>query len=148
MSNNNKAPWPVRKGIFRSTGQSDFVPQRTPSPIVELPNTPMSPPISNPMSPQSVPIVESPFSPPIMITSDPPPPSSSPTQAPLKTKLKSRRLLTPINVTIREIPIEVQQEVAFSPETENCIILIHHARNNTVSVMNCAMQVLLLLWSE
>lgn len=121
MSNNNKAPWPVRKGIFRSTGQSDFVPQRTPSPIVELPNTPMSPPISNPMSPLSVPIVEGPFSAPIMIVSDTQPPSPSPMQAPLKTKLKSRRLLTPINVTIREIPIEVQQEVVFSPETERVI---------------------------
>lgn len=121
MSNNNKAPWPVRKGIFRSTGQSDFVPQRTPSPIVELPNTPMSPPISNPMSPLSVPIVESPFSPPIVIESDTPPPSPSPMQAPLKTKLKSRRLLTPINVTIREIPIEVQQEVVFATKTEKAI---------------------------
>uniref|UniRef100_A0A182NMG1 ADP-ribosyl cyclase/cyclic ADP-ribose hydrolase n=1 Tax=Anopheles dirus TaxID=7168 RepID=A0A182NMG1_9DIPT len=38
------APWPVRKGIFRSTGQSDFVPTRTPSPIVEFPLSPPPPP--------------------------------------------------------------------------------------------------------
>lgn len=39
----NQAPWPVRKGIFRSTGQSDFVPTRTPSPIVEFPLSPPPP---------------------------------------------------------------------------------------------------------
>ncbi|XP_061500604.1 uncharacterized protein LOC133390950 [Anopheles gambiae] len=44
----NQAPWPVRKGIFRSTGQSDFVPNRTPSPIVEFPLSP--PPPSQPGS--------------------------------------------------------------------------------------------------
>uniref|UniRef100_A0AAG5DCK7 ADP-ribosyl cyclase/cyclic ADP-ribose hydrolase n=1 Tax=Anopheles atroparvus TaxID=41427 RepID=A0AAG5DCK7_ANOAO len=40
----SQAPWPVRKGIFRSTGQSDFVPTRTPSPIVEFPLSPPPPP--------------------------------------------------------------------------------------------------------
>uniref|UniRef100_A0A182RUZ9 ADP-ribosyl cyclase/cyclic ADP-ribose hydrolase n=1 Tax=Anopheles funestus TaxID=62324 RepID=A0A182RUZ9_ANOFN len=45
-----QAPWPVRKGIFRSTGQSDFVPTRTPSPVVEFP---LSPP--PPTQPGSVP---------------------------------------------------------------------------------------------
>lgn len=85
----NHAPWPVRKGIFRSSGQSDYVPQRTPSPIVEMPNTPQPGKHSaNPMSPR-VSIVEHPFSPP---------------QSPIT--------MQPINKSIREIPIEVQlQEV-------------------------------------
>uniref|UniRef100_A0A182WMD7 ADP-ribosyl cyclase/cyclic ADP-ribose hydrolase n=1 Tax=Anopheles minimus TaxID=112268 RepID=A0A182WMD7_9DIPT len=39
----SQAPWPVRKGIFRSTGQSDFVPTRTPSPVVEFPLSPPPP---------------------------------------------------------------------------------------------------------
>lgn len=118
------APWPVRKGIFRSSGQSDFIPQRTPSPIVEMPATPIHP---NPMSPMS------PLSPRCITVLDgkcmsPPPPQSpslhyasrmSPIKSPPpqineppKSKLKSR-MLTPINVSIREIPIEVQQEVSF-----------------------------------
>lgn len=42
---NPKAPWPVRKGIFRSSGQSDFIPTRSPSPIVEMPLSP--PPVMN-----------------------------------------------------------------------------------------------------
>ncbi|KAI8120854.1 Sterile alpha and TIR motif-containing protein 1 [Lucilia cuprina] len=42
---NPKAPWPVRKGIFRSSGQSDFIPTRSPSPIVEMPLSP--PPVTN-----------------------------------------------------------------------------------------------------
>lgn len=42
---NNQAPWPVRKGIFRSSGQSDFIPTRSPSPIVEMPLSP--PPVSS-----------------------------------------------------------------------------------------------------
>lgn len=61
---NNRAPWPVRKGIFRSTGQSDFVPTRSPSPIVEMPMTPQPRKnTSNPLSP-TVLITESPLSPP------------------------------------------------------------------------------------
>ncbi|XP_017111802.1 NAD(+) hydrolase sarm1 isoform X6 [Drosophila elegans] len=42
----NQAPWPVRKGIFRSSGQSDFTPTRSPSPIVEMPLSP--PPVATP----------------------------------------------------------------------------------------------------
>ena len=42
---NPQAPWPVRKGIFRSSGQSDFIPTRSPSPIVEMPLSP--PPVTN-----------------------------------------------------------------------------------------------------
>lgn len=139
------APWPVRKGIFRSTGQSDYIPQRTPSPIVEMPATPIQPNHSNPMSPLSprcVTVLDARcMSPPpqspslhyvhasrVSPVKSPPPQSpslhyvhgsrmspvkSSPPQInePPKSKLKSR-MLTPINVSIREIPIEVQQEVS------------------------------------
>lgn len=60
---NHHAPWPVRKGIFRSTGHSDFIPTRSPSPIVEMPNTPQPGKVSsNPLSPK-VSVVESPLSP-------------------------------------------------------------------------------------
>ncbi|XP_049314592.1 NAD(+) hydrolase sarm1 isoform X11 [Bactrocera dorsalis] len=41
----HQPPWPIRKGIYRSSGQSDFVPARSPSPIVEMPLSP--PPIIN-----------------------------------------------------------------------------------------------------
>lgn len=42
-----QAPWPVRKGVFRSTGHSEYVPTssggvRSPSPVVEIPDTPSS----------------------------------------------------------------------------------------------------------
>ncbi|XP_070141697.1 NAD(+) hydrolase sarm1 isoform X5 [Drosophila kikkawai] len=60
----HQAPWPVRKGIYRSSGQSDFTPTRSPSPIVEMP---LSPPpvattspnrfgINSPLSPPPQPI--------------------------------------------------------------------------------------------
>lgn len=119
--NNNKAPWPVRKGIFRSSGQSDFVPQRTPSPIVEMPNTPAAvlPTNSNPLSPLCVVgISENPLSPPPPIQHQPPPQNFTPNSTQTKlapkvatSKSKAKLKLTPINVSIREIPIEVQQEV-------------------------------------
>lgn len=126
-SSPTSAPWPVRKGIYRSTGQSDFIPQRTPSPIVEMPATPIQQNYHNPMSPLSPRCVT------VMDAKcmSPPPPQSpslhyahvnrmSPVKSPPpvinepspKSKLKSR-MLTPINVSIREIPIEVQQEVVF-----------------------------------
>lgn len=140
------APWPVRKGIFRSTGQSDFIPQRTPSPIVEMPATPAAVPTNhhpnaNPMSPLGSPrcipsgldakcMSPPPQSPVIHhygphhhhhhhasrvsspVKSPTPPVIHEPTPAAAaaKSKLKSRTL-PPINVSIREIPIEVQQEV-------------------------------------
>lgn len=100
----NKAPWPVRKGIFRSSGQSDFVPQRTPSPVVELPNTPtpQSGRTSNPLSPL-ISIVESPLSPP---QSPGPMTPLSPTSPMSPTSPTGS-----VNRSIRQIPIEVQQEV-------------------------------------
>lgn len=136
------APWPVRQGLFRSTGQSDYVPQRTPSPIVELPNTPVVSPMSptravnvvdvnatpssssNPLSPTSTPSTTTTTttllvgtlpsvssSTPVVATS-PPVVVVGGSTSPKKLRLKSR-MLTPINVSIREIPIEVQQEVVF-----------------------------------
>lgn len=85
-NNGNSAPWPVRKGIFRSTGQSDFVPTRTPSPIVEMPLSPMSIKATSPLHTRSLSIHESPLSPPPLTVTNPP------------------RL-------IREIPIEKLDEV-------------------------------------
>lgn len=37
-----QAPWPVRKGVFRSVGQSDYTPVRSPSPVIEIPPTPQN----------------------------------------------------------------------------------------------------------
>lgn len=120
------APWPVRKGIFRSTGQSDFIPQRSPSPIVEMPATPIQPNHPNnpmiPLSPRCITVLDAkcmsppPQSPSLHYThtNRMSPVKSTPPliNEPPKSKLKSR-MLTPINVSIREIPIEVQQEVSF-----------------------------------
>lgn len=74
-------PWPVRKGIFRSIGQNDFVvPNRETSPIVEMPMSPSSarssparfvPGYNRSMSPR-ITIEESPLSPPPLVTSPPP----------------------------------------------------------------------------
>uniref|UniRef100_A0A1B0C6L4 ADP-ribosyl cyclase/cyclic ADP-ribose hydrolase n=1 Tax=Glossina palpalis gambiensis TaxID=67801 RepID=A0A1B0C6L4_9MUSC len=57
---NQQSPWPVRKGIFRSSGQSDFKPTRSPSPIIEMPTSP--PPITSPTINRSSP--NCPLSPP------------------------------------------------------------------------------------
>lgn len=69
---NNFTPWKpiVRKGVFKSTGTSDYDmirTNRTPSPIVEMP---MSPQVTanrnqNPLSPRLT-IVDCPLSPPIL----------------------------------------------------------------------------------
>lgn len=118
----NKAPWPVRKGIFRSSGQSDFVPQRTPSPVVEMPNTPTPQPgkTSNPLSPL-INIVESPFSPPQSPCSTTPMSPTSPTtpSTPMSptsptSPMSPTSPLSPtssVNKSIRYLPIEVQHEV-------------------------------------
>lgn len=107
MSNDgiNFKPWKVRKGIFKSTGTSDYsLPTRnTPSPIVEMPmsppavKTPTSP-LTSPMSPR-VTIIENPLSPP------PPSPQNS-------TPATSSIIIQPIiHRTVREIPIERVDEV-------------------------------------
>ncbi|XP_065358999.1 NAD(+) hydrolase sarm1 isoform X9 [Calliphora vicina] len=88
---NPKAPWPVRKGIFRSSGQSDFIPNRSPSPIVEMPLSP--PPITNNTRASSLSRFDSncPFSPPpqpIQIIQGPPGPIMT-TAASLTTSGKS-----------------------------------------------------------
>lgn len=102
MSNDGSTfkPWKVRKGIFKSTGTSDYaLPTRnTPSPIIEMPmsppiiKTPTSP-LSNPMSPR-VTIIESPLS--------PSPATASASFQPI------------IHRTVREIPIERVDEAKVS----------------------------------
>lgn len=97
MSNDgtNYRPWKVRKGIFKSTGTSDYSvpPRNTPSPIIEMPLSPVatSTPCSplSPMSPRVI-IAESPLSPPI-VTSPP---------------------ISTIHINIREIPIKRDDEVS------------------------------------
>lgn len=94
MSNDGTSykPWKVRKGVFKSTGTSDYSvpPRNTPSPIIEMPMSPLPVNIKSPNSPLSpspmsprVTIIESPLSPPII-------PSTMPT----------------LHRTVREIPIE------------------------------------------
>lgn len=102
----NQAPWPVRKGIFRSSGQSDFIPTRTrtPSPIVEMP---LSPPPLYTQQPQS------PSSPRVTITESPQTPTS-PRQKnsyspPLPNGKAFRR-------NVRDIPIEVEKQKVFFTE--------------------------------
>lgn len=98
MSNDGSSykPWKVRKGVFKSTGTSEYSvpPRNTPSPIVEMPLSP--PPINNkspssPLSPLSprVTIIENPLSPPILQLNAP-----------------------SIHRTMREIPIERADEVS------------------------------------
>lgn len=98
MSNDGTSykPWIVRKGVFKSTGTSDYSvpPRNTPSPIIEIPLSP--PPVNHkasysptsPLSPRVV-ITENPLSPPIIQ-------SSVPT----------------LHRTVREIPIERVDEVS------------------------------------
>lgn len=109
----NKAPWPVRKGIFRSSGQSDFVPQRTPSPVVELPNTPTPQPgrTTNPLSPLFS-IVDNPLSPPLSPTSVAPSTPLSPLSRsnPLSPKSPTSPISL-VDMSVRQIPIEVEHEV-------------------------------------
>lgn len=97
MSNDGTTfkPWKIRKGIFKSTGTSDYsLPTRnTPSPIVEMPMSPPPPTptsIKTPTSPR-VTIIENPLSPPIA--------TASATFQPI------------IHRTVREIPIERCDEV-------------------------------------
>ena len=106
MSNDGTSykPWKVRKGVFKSTGTSDYSvpPRNTPSPIIEMPLSP--PPNANPKTPGSplsplpsprVKIVESPLSPTVVIP-------------------------TVVHRTVREIPIERVDEVSeiFSPPSK------------------------------
>lgn len=125
---NKYVPWPVRKGIFRSIGQNDFVvPNRETSPIVEMPMTPSStrssparfiPGYNRSMSPR-ITIEESPLSPPPLVTSPPPvlchhpsppprvqspPPQATPT-TPVSTASNSP--CTPNNnPVVRDVPIQ------------------------------------------
>lgn len=93
MSNDGTSykPWKVRKGVFKSTGTSEYTvpPRNTPSPIIEMPMSPS--PVKLPFSPLSplsprVTITESPLSPPIL--------HSNPSN---------------LQRTVREIPIEFDE---------------------------------------
>jgi hypothetical protein len=107
MSNDGTSfkPWKVRKGVFKSTGVSDYdLPSRnTPSPIVEMP---LSPPIvktpSSPLQSPRITIVESPLS------SFPSPSNHQPLTI-VTTPLVNQPQI--IHRTIREIPIERADEV-------------------------------------
>lgn len=100
MSNDGSSykPWKVRKGVFKSTGTSEYAvpPRNTPSPIIEMPLSPLPSNVKSPCSPLSplsprVTITESsPLSPPIIIQSNGP----------------------SIHRTVREIPIERVDEVS------------------------------------
>lgn len=123
-------PWNVRKGIFRSIGQNDFVvPPREPSPIVEMPMSPSSarssparfiPGYNRSMSPR-ITIEESPFSPPPQTPStvkSPPvfvnpqqPLLQSPMSPPVVGKAAGAQPQPPLKVLIpspvvREVPIQ------------------------------------------
>lgn len=108
----SQAPWPVRKGIFRSTGQSDFVPTRTPSPIVEFPLSPppqqgsVSPSPLSPGSKSGSPVGHAPLRNGIIL-SVPPSPLGSPRVTIVESPLGS-----PASVrTTFEIPIESVPQV-------------------------------------
>lgn len=85
--------WPIRKGIFRSQNIEN-IPQRSPSPIVEMPLSPDPETISN----------GNPLSPPLSMRY----PS-------IERSLSPRRSQSPfssaMNKGIREIPIQVEHEV-------------------------------------
>lgn len=90
-----KAAWPINKGIFRTPFQTEFAHQRSPSPIVEMP-----------LSPDPEASTQSNGHPPLQ---------------PLRINTSVERSMSPqrsmspfsptINNRVREIPIEVQQEV-------------------------------------
>lgn len=137
----SKKSWPIRTGLFRSTCHSDTETQRSPSPIVEMPLSPQpsessrsrrmsSPPLKiitnmnanrragsqGPFSPSSQgpfsPSSQAPFSP---LSQAPFSPASQGPFSPASQRgfsPSSQRPFSPtINKAVREIPIEVQQEV-------------------------------------
>lgn len=82
-----KTSWPFRKGIFRPNFPTDVEHQRSPSPIVEMP-----------LSPEAKDTTELPQG------------NTSPLKLNTNGNLEFRG---PFSPTIREIPIEVQQEVRY-----------------------------------
>lgn len=146
--NSNKyVPWPVRKGIFRSIGQNDFVvppSNRETSPIVEMPMSPSSarssparfiPGYNRSMSPR-ITIEESPLSPPpqvmtppvIVYPQSPPPPPplslvmSPPISSPLAPVINS----SPSPV-VREVPIQQERPPLLSEVIESnsdCFMIV------------------------
>lgn len=151
-SNSAKAPWPVRPGVFKSIGQNDFKPNRSPSPIVEMPMSPSSarssparfiPGYNRSMSPR-ITIEESPFSPPPQTPTSvmsPPPFMSRHQSPPLLTRLQSpppppqqaanipgavSSPLSPPPPVVREVPIQKQ-----APQSSSEVI-VHQKDGNLV----------------
>lgn len=99
-----KPSWPIHQGIFRSQHQNDFIPQRSPSPIVEMP-----------LSPDPEQTVSSPSS---TSTNNnghamSPPPSfrySSSVERSLSPRRSQSPFNSAINKGVREIPIEVEHD--------------------------------------
>lgn len=85
----SKKTWPIHKGIFRANCSTNSAHQRSPSPIVEMPLSP-PPDLSEPSRFQRR------NTSPLVINTN------------IDTSVQSR---SPFSPTIREIPIEVQQEV-------------------------------------
>lgn len=89
-----KTSWPLNRGIFRTPFQTEFGEQvRSPSPIVEMPMSP-DPELHNGHSMS-------------------PPPQPLRISTSMERSLSPRRSMSPFGSSsiIREIPIEVQQEV-------------------------------------
>lgn len=98
-----KSSWPIRKGLFRTTCRSEFSPQRSPSPIVEMPLSPQS-------DLNDTPRFQTRNTPPLKVNINAETPLSP--LSPLSNRSAGPFSPT-INIGIREIPIEVQQEVCF-----------------------------------
>lgn len=95
----SKKSWPIRKGIFRSACPSDFSPQRSPSPVVEMP--------LSPQPDSSDPSTQFRNTQPLTINTNIA--NISNMDAPSANSRANSQC--PFSPTIREIPIEVQQEV-------------------------------------
>lgn len=102
-----KTSWPLNRGMFRTPFQAEFDRQRSPSPIVEMPMSP-DPELSNGRCSMS------------------PPPQPLRISTSIERSLSPRRSMSPFSSSIiREIPIEVQQEVCVivwcdNPENSSC----------------------------
>lgn len=106
MSNDgsNFIPWQIRKGVFKSTGVSDYStnPRDTPSPIIEFPVSPTST-VNGPFSPTAFA-----SSPPVMIEGENPTLIQSVNQNELpKIHFKIRNI--PIGMAVRLMMSEVKQ---------------------------------------
>lgn len=105
-----QAPWPVRKGIFRSTGHSEYVPNNnvlhSPSPVVEVPETPQSESNSN--------RINMPINSPVFTF------ETGTSTTPISPLSSSNAILTIGNV-VREIPIERYEVIIYKEFSGNGI---------------------------